>query len=67
MSYSTDVMDGFYRGAYYIDRVLKGAKPADLPFEQTANVKLLLNLRTAKAFGITIPDSMLIRADEVVR
>ena len=67
MSYSTDVMDGFHRGAYYIDRILKGAKPADLPFEQTANVKLLVNLRTARVLGITVPESILVRADEVLR
>ena len=67
MSYSTDVMAGFHRSAYYIDRILKGAKPADLPFEQTADVKLLVNLRSAKALGITVPESVLLRADETLK
>jgi putative ABC transport system substrate-binding protein len=67
MSYSTDVMAGFHRSAYYIDRILKGVKPADLPFEQTADVKLLVNLRTAKALGIDVPESVLLRADEALR
>ena len=59
MSYSTDVIDGFYHSAYFIDRLLKGAKASDLPFEQTANIKLVVNLKTAKALGITIPQSIL--------
>lgn len=67
MSYSTDPSDGFYRAAYFIDRLLKGAKPADLPFEQTANVKLIVNSKTARALGLTIPQAVLVRTDEVVR
>jgi putative tryptophan/tyrosine transport system substrate-binding protein len=67
MSYSTGINEGFHRSVYYIDRVLKGTKPADLPFEQSANVKLVINLRTAKVLGITVPESILLRADEVVR
>ena len=67
MSYSTDVMDGFHRAAYFIDRLLKGAKPGDLPIEQTATIKFVVNLKTAKALGITIPQSILVRADEVIR
>ena len=67
MSYSTDVMDGFHRAAYFIDRLLKGAKPSDLPFEQSETIKLVINLKTAKALGITIPQSILVRADEVIR
>ena len=67
ISYSTDPMDGFRRSVYYIDRILRGAKPAELPFEQTANVKLIVNLRTAKALGIAVPESILLRADELVR
>ena len=67
MSYSTGVMEGFGRSAYYIDRILKGTKPTDLPFEQTAHVKLIVNLQTAKALGIRVPDSILLRTDEVVR
>jgi putative ABC transport system substrate-binding protein len=67
MSYSTDFRDGFYRSAYYVDRLLKGAKPSNLPFEQTANIKFVVNLKTADALGITIPQSILLRADEVIR
>jgi putative ABC transport system substrate-binding protein len=67
MSYSTDVMDAFHRAAYFIDRLLKGAKPSDLPFEQSETIKLVVNLKTAKALGITIPQSILLRADEVIR
>ena len=67
MSYSTDVRDGFFRSAYFIDQVLKGTKPADLPFEQTANIRLIINARTANALHLTIPDSVLFRADEVIR
>jgi putative ABC transport system substrate-binding protein len=67
MSYSTDILDSFYRAAYFIDRLLKGAKPGDLPFEQSATIKLVLNLKTAKALGITIPQSILLRADEVIQ
>lgn len=67
ISYSTDPMDGFRRSVYYIDRILRGAKPAELPFEQTANVKLIVNLRTAKALRITVPESILLRADELIR
>jgi len=67
MSYSTDVIDGFHRAAYFIDRILKGAKPRDLPFEQSETIKLVINLKTAKVLGIRIPESILLRADEVIR
>jgi putative ABC transport system substrate-binding protein len=67
MSYSTDVMDAFHRAAYFIDRILKGAQPGDLPFEQSETIKISINLKTAKALGITIPESILLRADEVIR
>ena len=67
MSYSTDVIDGFHRAAYFIDRILKGAKPGDVPFEQSETIKLVINLKTAKALGITIPESILLRANEVIR
>ena len=67
MSYSTDVIESFYYSAYFIDRLLKGAKASDLPVEQTANFKLVVNLKTAKALEITIPQSILLRADEVIR
>ena len=67
MSYSTDVRDQYHRGAYFIDRVFRGAKPAELPFEEASNPKLVVNLRTADALRLTIPQSILLRADEVIR
>jgi putative tryptophan/tyrosine transport system substrate-binding protein len=67
MSYSTDIKDGFYRSAYFVDRLLKGARATELPFEQTANVKLVLNAKTAEVLGIQVPQSILLRADQVLR
>jgi putative ABC transport system substrate-binding protein len=67
MSYSKDVRDNFYRSAYYVDKVLKGVKPADLPFEQPANVKFLVNLKTADALGVKVPQTILLLADEVIQ
>lgn len=67
MSYSTDITDGFYRSAYFVDRLLKGAKAAELPFEQTATVKLVINSKAASALGIQVPQSVLLRADEILR
>jgi putative ABC transport system substrate-binding protein len=57
----------FGRTAYYVDRVLKGTKPYELPVEQSANFRLVVNLSTAKAIGLVIPESILLRADEVIR
>jgi putative tryptophan/tyrosine transport system substrate-binding protein len=58
--------DRYRRTAYFVDRIFKGTKPADLPVEQAAKFDMVLNLRTAKAIGLTIPDSVLLLADEVI-
>ena len=67
LSYGTDSYYPFERAAYFVDRLLKGAKAADMPVEQISKLKLLVNLKTAKVLGITIPQSILLRADEVIR
>ena len=67
ISYSTDVRDQYHRGAYFIDRVFRGAKPAELRFEEGSNPKLVVNLRTADQLHLSIPQSILLRADEVIR
>jgi putative tryptophan/tyrosine transport system substrate-binding protein len=67
MSYAADEAESSRRVAYYVDRILKGAKPADLPVEQPTKFELVINLKTAKQIGLTIPQSMLYRADRVIK
>jgi putative ABC transport system substrate-binding protein len=66
LSYGNDLVDNFRRAATYVDRILRGAKPGDLPVQLPVKYEMVVNLKTAKALGLAIPPSIMLRADEVI-
>jgi putative ABC transport system substrate-binding protein len=66
MSYGSNIRDNYYRAATFVDKILKGAKPGDLPFEQPMTLNLVINRKTAKAIGLAVPNELLLRADRVI-
>jgi putative ABC transport system substrate-binding protein len=67
LSYAPSLLDVARRGAIYVDKILRGAKPGDLPIDQPMKFELIINLKTAQALGLTIPPTLLFQADEVIR
>jgi putative tryptophan/tyrosine transport system substrate-binding protein len=66
LSYGPNISEGYRRAAIFVDKILKGAKPRDLPIERPTSIELVINLKTAKALGLNIPNSLIGRADEVI-
>ena len=67
IGYGVNIPQVYRRAAYYVDKILRGTQPGDLPVEQPTKFDLVVNLRTAKALGLTIPQSLLVRADEIIQ